>query len=328
MCEYRDEDFYLQYFNSGAHMLNKSIAILIPCHNEALTISDVILRFQTILPDAIIYVYDNNSNDQTVAIAKQHPGIIVRNEKYQGKGSVVRRMFADIEADIYILVDGDNTYEAESTPQLINLLINEHLDMVVGARVEKESDDKYGTYRFGHRFGNALFSKLIARLFGKKFSDVFSGFRVFSRRFVKSFPANSRGFEIETELTIHSLELRLPTAEVNTVYGARPEGSTSKLNSYRDGLKILLRILILLKEVRPLLFFSFIFLGLTTFSLILFLPVFISYLQTGLVQRFPTAILSTGIVLLGFMSLICGFILDSVTRGKKEIKRFVYLSIK
>src|SRR3990167_11447668 len=309
--------------------MNESLklAILIPCYNEALAIANVIREFKQALPHSTIYVYDNHSSDNTSEIAKAH-GAIVRFEKNKGKGNVVRRMFADIDADIYVMVDGDNTYEAKKAPELIAKLVDDHLDMVVGSRTETPIDDKYATYRLGHRFGNSLFSNMIARLFGKQFKDVFSGYRVFSRRFVKSFPASSRGFDIETELTIHSLELRLPTAEIETHYGARPAGSTSKLNSYRDGFKILMRILLLLKEVRPLLFFGSIFVILAVISCVLFAPVFIDYLNTDLVQRFPTAILSTGIMLLAFMSLTCGIILDNVCRARREMKRFFYLNVK
>lgn len=306
-------------------MMSFDIAVLIPCHNEALTIADVIQNFKITLPNAKIYVFDNNSTDDTAQIAKKN-GAIVRRELNKGKGNVVRRMFADVDADIYVLVDGDNTYDFTKAPELIRQLIDDHLDMVVGTRVEIESVDKYATYRPGHRFGNLLFTKLIERLFGKQFTDVFSGYRVFSRRFVKSFPATSRGFDIETELTIHSLELRIPTAEVETQYGARPEGSASKLNSYKDGFKILMRILLLLKEVRPMLFFGTISFCLALISIIFFIPVLIGYLHTGLVVRFPTAILSTGIMLLAFINLSCGIILDNVCRMRREMRRFFYLA--
>ena len=300
--------------------------VLIPCHNEAMTIASVIQNFKSFLPDVIIYVYDNNSTDNTTEIAREH-GAIVRSETNKGKGNVVRRMFADIESDIYVLVDGDNTYDASRAPELIHKLINDELDMVIGSRIESNSKDKYAVYRLGHRFGNSIFSKLIAQLFGKQFNDVFSGYRVFSRRFVKSFPASSRGFEIETELTIHSLELRLPTAEIPTHYGARPEGSISKLNSYRDGWKILVRILLLLKEVRPLLFFGCLFIILFCTSISLFIPILITYLHIHLVPRIPTAILSTGIMLLAFLCLTCGVILDNVCNARKEMKRLFYLSL-
>lgn len=301
------------------------IAVLIPCYNEAITIADVIQSFQQALPRAIIYVYDNHSTDNTASIARSH-GAITKTEMNKGKGNVVRRMFADINADIYVLVDGDNTYDASQSPKLIQRLIDDDLDMVVGARAE-EALHLNNIYRFGHRSGNKLFSTLIGKLFGKKFQDVFSGYRVFSRRFVKSFPAMACGFDIETEFTIHSLELQLPTAEIDTLYRARPEGSHSKLNSVKDGFKILIRIILLLKEVRPLLFFGSLCVLLMLLSTVLFFPVLLDYLHTGLVKRFPTAILSTGIMLLAFMSLGCGIILDSVCRARKETKRFFYLAL-
>lgn len=303
------------------------IAVLIPCHNEAIAITSVVDDFKKILANADIYVYDNNSTDNTVEVAIK-AGAIVRKESLKGKGNVVRRMFADIDADIYMLIDGDDTYDVNMAPKLISKLISEQLDMVVGNRVEVKADKKYDTYRLGHRFGNTLFSKLIATLFGKQFKDVFSGYRVFSRRFVKSFAAMSRGFDIETELTIHSLEQRIATAEIDTNYRARPEGSESKLSSFKDGFKILMRILMLLKEVRPLLLFGSLFLLFSVTSVGLFVPVLIDYLHTGLVSRFPTAILSTGLMLLAFMSLGCGLILDNVCRTRKEMKRFFYLQCK
>jgi len=307
-------------------MDNLSIAILVPCYNEAITIASVIHTFKKTIPNSQIYIYDNNSTDDTAAIAKEN-GAIVKKELNKGKGHVVRRMFADVEADIYVLVDGDNTYDAKKLPEMIRKLVEDDLDMVIGSRVEKIAPDKYAVYRLGHRLGNSLFTNLIGNLFGKKFNDVFSGYRVFTRRFVKSFPAMSRGFEIETELTIHSLELRLPSTEIPTEYGARPTGSASKLNSYRDGFKILMRILLLLKEVRPLLFFGALFVFLATLSFLVFLPVLIDYIHTGLVERFPTAILSTGIMLLAFISLSCGIILDNVCRARRETKRFFYLAL-
>lgn len=306
-------------------MNHLNVAVLIPCYNEAITIADVIQSFQQTLPRATIYVYDNHSTDNTASIAQSH-GAITKTEMDKGKGNVVRRMFADIDADIYMLVDGDNTYDASQSSKLIQRLIDDDLDMVVGARVEEAIDSK-NSYRFGHRAGNKLFSTLIGKLFGKKFKDVFSGYRVFSRRFVKSFPAMACGFDIETELTIHSLELQLPTAEIDTHYRARPMGSHSKLNSIRDGFKILIRIISLLKEVRPLLFFGTLFILLALCSVVLFVPVFLDYLHTGLVKRFPTEILSTGMMLLAFMNLGCGIILDSVCRARKEMKRFFYLAL-
>tara|TARA_B100000508_G_C11457260_1_gene277366 strand:- start:1360 stop:2343 length:984 start_codon:yes stop_codon:yes gene_type:complete len=305
-------------------MTNPNIAVLIPCHNEALAIKQVIQDFRMACPTANIYVYDNNSTDNTIETAKL-AGATVRQETSKGKGHVVRRMFADIEADIYVMVDGDATYDATAAPQMIKKLQDEQLDMVVGTRVEAESSGK--AYRRGHRLGNKLFTHLIAWLFGKSFSDVFSGYRVFSRRFVKSFPAESRKFEIETELTIHSLEQRLPTAEVETTYIERTSGSVSKLNSYQDGVKILVKIIQLLKETRPFLFFSSIFIALAVSSLALFFPVLVSYFKTGLVARFPTAFLSMGLMLLAFMSLACGIILDNVCRSRRALFRLFYLNV-
>jgi len=306
---------------------NKKIAVIIPCYNESIVIADVVARFKLTLPTASIYVYDNASKDNTKEVAL-NAGAIVRSEPRPGKGNVVRRMFSDIDADIYVMADGDGTYEIEKTPVLIDKLVTDHLDMVIGARVEKTKDDEYATYRFGHRLGNRLFTGLIRKLFGKSFEDVFSGFRVFSKRFVKSFPAASRGFEIETELSVHSLELRLPTAEISTYYDKRPEGSHSKLNSYRDGFKILFRIMVLVKEVRPFFFFTMLALFLTIISLLLFTPVFIDYLHTGMVARFPTAIFAMGLMILASLSFFSGLILDSVARGKREIKRLFYLMVR
>lgn len=307
-------------------MNSVKIAVLVPCHNEALSIKKVIGDFRRALPAAEIYVYDNNSTDNTREVAL-NAGAIVRQESRKGKGNVVRRMFSDIDADAYLLVDGDDTYDSTMAPKLIEMLTTQQLDMVVATRSEKPMDEKYQTYRFGHRFGNSLFTFLIGRLFGKAFTDVFSGYRAFSKKFVKSFPALSEEFEIETELTVHSLELRMPTAEIETFYQSRPEGSVSKLRSYRDGTKILLKILALLKEVRPLFFFGCISIFFCLISLILFYPILIEYLHTGLVRRFPTAILSTGLMLIASMSLVCGVILDSVAKGKKEIKRLIYLNV-
>ena len=302
------------------------IVVLIPCYNEAATIVDVVTQFKKVLPNCTLYVYDNASTDNTASIAMK-AGAVVKHEENRGKGNVVRRMFADIDADIYVMVDGDNTYDANRAPELIQVLIDRQLDMVVGSRQEKSHVDKNAVYRFGHRIGNQFFSYLIAKLFGRQFQDVFSGYRVFSRRFVKSFPAMSHGFDIETELTIHSLELRLPTAEIPTAYGARPQGSTSKLNSYKDGFKILMRIFLLLKSTRPLLFFTSIFIVLFMISILLFTPVFIDYLHTGLVARFPTAIFSASVMLLAFLSLGCGLILDNVCHARREMKRLFYLGL-
>lgn len=298
------------------------VAVLVPCYNEEVAIGQVVKDFRAALPQAAIYVYDNNSRDRTTDVAREH-GAIVRVERRQGKGNVVRRMFADIEADVYVLVDGDATYDAASSPQMVQTLLDEQLDMVVGCRVHTQTE----AYRPGHVFGNAMLTGFVAKLFGRSFSDILSGYRVFSRRFVKSFPALSKGFETETELTVHALELRMPVTEVQTPYGARPEGSTSKLSTYRDGWRIMRLILQLYKHERPLAYFSTLAVLLAVLSAALAVPVVLEYLNTGLVPRFPTAILSTGIMILAFLFFIAGVILETVTRGRQEIKRLLYLQI-
>ena len=298
------------------------VAVLIPCCNEELTVESVINGFRHAVPSASIYVYDNNSTDKTVEAA-QAAGAIVRREPLQGKGNVVRRMFADVDADVYVLVDGDATYDASSAPRMIDTLVDGQLDMVNGARVTVAP----GAYRAGHRLGNLALTKLVAIIFGDRFSDMLSGYRVLSRRFVKSFPVLSSGFEIETELTVHALELRMPSAEVQTPYKERPAGSASKLRTIRDGVRIVRTIFLLVKEERPLAFFLWIGAALALASLILSVPVFITYLETGLVPRFPTAILATGLMLLAALSGVCGLVLDGVARGRKEIKRMLYLQI-
>ncbi|MEW6288658.1 MAG: glycosyltransferase family 2 protein [Thermodesulfobacteriota bacterium] len=303
---------------------SQRIAVLVPCYNEEKTVAQVVQDFSKVLPQAKIYVYDNNSKDQTVQRAAA-AGAIIRTEKHQGKGNVMRRMFSDIEADIYVLVDGDNTYHAPSTPAMIDRLLNEQLDMVVGSRLT--AHEGAASFRRGHQFGNRLLTGFVSLLFGRSLTDMLSGFRVMSRRFVKSFPALSKGFETETELTVHALELRMPITEIVTPYGSRPAGSESKLNTYRDGLRILLTIINLFKEERPLAFFSILFALLASFSIILAVPLFITYAETGLVPRFPTALLATGTMLLAFLSLTCGLILDTVTHGRRELKRLSYLSI-
>ncbi|MEI6984888.1 MAG: glycosyltransferase family 2 protein [Rhodospirillaceae bacterium] len=298
------------------------VAVLVPCYNEETAIASVVGDFRRELPGAAIYVYDNNSLDRTVAVARTS-GAVVRSEPLQGKGNVVRRMFADIEADIYVLVDGDDTYDAASAPAMIRLLIDGQLDMVNGARVTEIR----AAYRPGHRFGNLILTSMVARIFGDRIGDMLSGYRVFSRRFVKSFPAMSCGFEVETELTVHALELAMPVAEIKTSYKDRPQGSTSKLRTFHDGFRILWTIFVLVKEERPLAFFASLFAVLAAISVILSWPVIMTFIQTGLVPRFPTAVLATGIMLLGFLSLACGLILDTVTRGRKEMKRMRYLEI-
>ncbi len=298
------------------------VAVLVPCHNEAISIGKVISDFREVIPSASVYVYDNNSTDDTREIAL-NAGAIVKEEPLQGKGNVVRRMFSDIDADYYILIDGDATYDARASITMLKCAINKDLDMVNGARVSSGDD----AYRPGHALGNRILTKIVAFVFGDRIQDMLSGFRVFSRRFVKSFPALSGGFEIETELTIHALELRLPMAEIETNYKGRLEGSESKLHTYRDGLIILKMIAVLIKEERPLQFFALVAALLGMLSVGLVWPVVVEYLDTGLVPRFPTAILSSAIMLLAFLSLVAGLILDTVTHGRREMKRMWYLSV-
>jgi glycosyltransferase involved in cell wall biosynthesis len=299
------------------------IAVLIPCFNEEMAVATVVSGFKEALPSADIFVYDNNSADQTAKIAAI-AGALVRREAVQGKGNVVRRMFADIDADVYVMVDGDATYDPHSAPAMVDLLVEERLDMVVGARVASAN----AAFRRGHRFGNRLLTMAVGHLFGNRFSDMLSGYRVFSRRFVKSFPAMSNGFETETELTIHALELSLPVAEIDTPYALRVDGSASKLLTYSDGAKIVRLILALYKSERPLQFFSAIAALLCGIAVALGIPLVVAFIKTGLVLRQPTAILATGLVLLSALSLVAGLILDTVTRGRREIKRLAYLSIK
>jgi glycosyltransferase involved in cell wall biosynthesis len=296
------------------------VAILIPCLNEEVSIGKVVEDFRSASPNARIYVYDNNSTDDTMAVARA-AGAIVRSEPQQGKGNVVRRMFSDIEAQVYVLVDGDNTYEAEAAPRLIETLVNGSMDMVNGCRIE-EAD---AAYRLGHRFGNKLLTGLVSTIFDKGTKDMLSGYRVFSRRFVKSFPALSRGFEIETELTVHALELAMPIADVDTRYVERLPGSDSKLSTIKDGTRILRIIASLTKEERPLQFFGSIAGILALLALGLFYPVLTEYLATGLVPRFPTAMLASVIMLSAILSFFTGLILDSVTHGRREMKRLAYL---
>lgn len=298
------------------------IAVLVPCYNEAAAIARVVTDFKTARDDITVYVYDNGSTDATAEIAAEN-GAIVRSERTRGKGNVVRRMFADIEADIYVMVDGDDTYDPDSLNTMVTLLTAEHCDMVTGKRIEQHDD----AYRFGHRFGNRLLASITRVLFGQRSFDLLSGYRVMSRRFVKSFPAVSSGFEIETELTIHALSLNLPMLEVDTPYRERPEDSTSKLNTYRDGVRILSTILLFTKEERPFLFFSCLSGLLGLISLVLGIPVTLEFFDTGLVARFPTAILAASVMMLAFLSLTTGMILDSVARGRRENKRLTYLQL-
>lgn len=298
------------------------IAVLIPCYNEALTIADVVHDFICHLPHAAIYVYDNNSTDATAAVAVA-AGATVRREPLQGKGNVVRRMFADIEADVYVLVDGDGTYDAASAPRLVNHLLDNSLDLVNAARVPVSEQ----VFRAGHAVGNLGFSRLIATLFGKQISDVLSGYRVMSRRFVKSFPALSRGFETETELVVHALDLRLPVAELDTPYRERPVGSESKLHTLRDGGRILRTIVALIKDERPLSFFCGIGGVLALVALLTGWPLVTTYLETGLVPRLPTAVLAMGLMILACISVVAGLVLDTVTHGRREFKRLHYLAL-
>lgn len=300
-----------------------TVAVLLPCYNEGLAIRTVVERFRAALPDADIYVYDNNSRDESAAIARA-AGAIVRGEPRQGKGYVVRRMFADIEADIYIMCDADETYDAAAAPELLARLLDDGLDMVVGTRT-----DISGTaYRPAHEFGNRMLTSLVRTMFGGGFSDMLSGYRVFSRRFVKSFPQMSQGFEIETELTIHALQLGMPTSEMPTRFKDRIEGSESKLQTVSDGIRILWTIATLLKQERPFFLFGSISLALFCLSLLFGYPVIVEYMQSHSVPRLPTAILATGTMILASLSLFSGLILDTVTRGRKEAKLLRYLQIR
>ena len=301
---------------------NQSIAVLLPCYNEEAAITEVVEGFKRALPSARIYVYDNNSTDATRDVAAK-AGAIVRSEPYQGKGNVVRRMLADIDADIYVLADGDATYDPTAAGRLIDTLAAGNLDMIVGTREGGGTD----AYRRGHQWGNRFFNRVVARLFGPGFTDILSGYRVLSKRFAKSFPVTSSGFEIETELTVHALDLKIATGEIAIPYGARPEGSESKLNTYRDGARILWTIAMLYKELKPFRFFGVIGLALMTLSAMLGLPLLLTFIETGLVPRFPTAILATGIAQLGFLSVACGLVLESVAQGRREAKRMRYLDL-
>ena len=297
------------------------IAVILPCFNEEAAIGETVAGFRAALPTATIYVYDNNSRDRTSELAKA-AGAVVRTERQQGKGHVVRRMFADVDADVYVMADGDLTYDPKAAPEMVRMLLEEQLDMVVGTRQHEESK----AYRGGHVVGNRLFTGLLSRLFGRSFTDIFSGYRVFSRRFVKSFPVLSAGFEIETEISVHALELRMPVGELATSYGARPEGSASKLSTYRDGWRILKTIGTLYRVERPVLFYGGLAGLLLITAIVLAVPLFITYLDTGLVPRFPTAILATGMVVIAVLSFFTGLILDTVTRGRREMRRLSYLA--
>ncbi len=307
---------------SAAEIVGRSsIAVLVPCYNEEAAIGKVVADFRLALPDAAIYVYDNNSTDRTVEAAAK-AGATVRREQHQGKGRVVRRMFTDVDADIYVLVDGDATYDAPSAPKMVEKLVAERLDMVCAVRIDREE----AAYRIGHRAGNRLLTGFVAHVFGETFTDMLSGYRVFTRRFVKSFPVLSGGFEIETELTVHALELELPVGELKTPYYSRPEGSASKLNTWRDGIRILKTVLRLYRFERPMPLFTGLGLSLAIIAIGLAIPIFVTYVQEGIVPRLPTAVLSTGLMVLAFLSIACGVILDTVTRGRRELKLLAYLA--
>ena len=303
--------------------MSEKIAVIIPCYNEELAIAKVVQKFRRVLPQAKIYVYDNNSSDKTAEVAAAE-GAIVRFEALQGKGNVVRRMFADIDADIYIMSDGDETYDIEKAPLLIKELIDNNLDMVIGSR--KEVD--LAAYRVGHRWGNVVLTKLVQYFFKHPLDDMLSGFRVFSKRFVKTFPAQAAGFEIETELTVYALSARLPIKEVETDYFARPAGSLSKLSTIKDGFRILLMIVNLIKEERALFFFSMLGILFMIASLVIGIPVIANFMQTGLVPRMPTTVLATGLMICAVVSLLVGFVLDSVSKNRKEARRLAYLNYK
>jgi glycosyltransferase involved in cell wall biosynthesis len=298
------------------------IAVLIPCHNEAVAIGAVVAGFRAALPGAAIFVYDNNSTDGTREAAMA-AGALVRTEPQQGKGNVVRRMFADVEAEAYLLVDGDGTYDPADAPAMVRTLREDRLDMVTGVRVSEAQ----GAYRPGHRLGNQLLTGVVRHVFGNRVTDMLSGYRLFSRRFVKSFPALAQGFETETEFTVHALELRMPVGEIRTAYSERPAGSVSKLRTYHDGYRILRMILALVQRERPRLFFGIVALVLATISLAFFAPVLTTFLRTGLVPRLPTFVASSMLMMLSFLALACGLILDTVTRGRIEAKRIAYLAL-
>lgn len=298
-----------------------TIAVLLPCYNEGLSIRQVVRSFRAVLPTADIYVYDNNSKDNTAEEARA-AGAIVRAEQWPGKGNVVRRMFSDIDADLYVMADGDGTYDAAAAPIMVDLALRDQLDMVVGTRMNVYDD----AHRRGHGFGNRLFNGVYRKMFGRLFNDIFSGYRVFSRRFVKSFPAVSSGFEIETEMSVHASQLRIPIAEYPTAYGERQEGSVSKLRTVHDALRILRAFVVLFKEYRPAMFFGSIAAVLMLLAVILAIPLFITYFETGLVPRFPTAVLAASMVLLASVFGVSGLILDSVARGRLEQKRIWYIT--
>lgn len=296
------------------------IAVLLPCYNEGKAISQVVGQLKTTLPSAIIYVYDNNSTDDTSQQAHL-AGAIVRKEPKQGKGQVVRRMFSDIDADIYLMMDGDGTYDVASAPKLIQALIDEQLDMVIGTRAQNEQ-----AFRKGHQFGNKIFNMTLKTLFQSNFTDIFSGYRVFSKRFVKSFPALTTGFDTETELSVHALEINCPCQEIETPFFERALGTASKLNTFKDGFRILWRMCFLFKEVKPFYFFGIIALVFFLLSMGLGYPVIKTYFLTQWVYKVPTAILAAALMILSFISFTCGLILSSVSYARREMKKLMYLN--
>lgn len=306
----------------ATQLLDVSIAVLVPCYNEELTVAKVVRDFKAALPTAKVYVYDNNSTDRTAELARE-AGAIVRQEALQGKGNVVRRMFADVDADVYVLIDGDDTYDAADAPRFVAELVRENLDMINGRRVARAQ----GAYRPGHVIGNVLLSGIVRKIFGDRIKDMLSGYKVMSRRYVKSFPGLSSGFEIETELTVHALELGMPVLELPTMYGERSEESPSKLRTFRDGIRIVWTITRLVRAERPLEFFAGVGALLAIISIVLAVPLFLTFWETGLVPRMPTAVLSASIMLLAFNSIFAGLILDTVTRGRQEMKRMQYLAV-
>jgi hypothetical protein len=309
----------LQQWTSGPR-----VAVVIPCHNEEGSVGHVVKDFQDALPEADVFVFDNASTDATTERARA-AGATVRHEPKLGKGNVVRRMFADVEADVYVMVDGDGTYDAGAARSMVDLLLENQLDMVVGCRAPATDDD--AVYRRGHVAGNAMFTRTLRAAFGGDFTDVFSGYRVMSRRLVKSFPVQSAGFEIETELSVHAVQVGAACAEVPTAYGSRQHGTDSKLRTGRDGVRILLRSVGLFRQMRPMQFFGLLFVFLTALALALAVPIIDEYARTGLVPRFPTAILAAAIQTVAFICLTCGLVLENVVRARREARRLAYLQI-
>ena len=298
------------------------IAAIVPCHNEAAAVGKVVADLQAAVPGITVYVYDNRSTDGTDVVARQ-AGAVVRYEERKGKGNVVRRAFSDIDADVYLLIDGDDTYDAFAAPHMIELLLDGPYDHVLGVRTQP--DEAASAYRPGHEAGNKAFNRLVSLLFGLPVTDMLSGYRIFSRRFVKSFPAVSKEFEIETELTVHSMNLRVPQREVEVGFRDRPEGSESKLNTVRDGVKILTLIGHLIRHERPLAFHGVLGAVLAVVAVVLTVPLLVEYGETGLVPRFPTAFLAASLMVVAFLTWFCGLILDGITRSRREASRLVYL---